>query len=1092
VARTTPIERYRNIGIMAHIDAGKTTTTERVLFYTGVSHKMGEVHDGAAVMDWMEQEQERGITITSAATTCFWSGMDGQFDEHRVNIIDTPGHVDFTIEVERSLRVLDGAVTVLCSVGGVEPQTETVWRQGNKYNVPRMIFVNKMDRAGADYLRVVEQVRERLAANAVPVQLPIGAEEHFVGVIDLIRMQAIYWDEGNMGTTYEAREIPEELRDEAEAWREKMVEAAAEGDEELLDKFLETGELSAAEIKRGLRARTLSGHIVPTMCGSAFKNKGVQAMLDAVIDFMPSPVDVPAIRGHVDEETEEERPPEDSQPFAALAFKIATDPFVGNLTFFRVYSGVLNSGDTIYNPVKGKKERIGRILQMHSNDRKEIKEVRAGDIAAAVGLKDVTTGDTLCDLKRQIMLERMEFPEPVISVAVEPRTKADQDKMGLALQKLAKEDPSFRVHTDEESNQTIISGMGELHLDIIVDRMKREFKVDANVGKPQVAYRETIRKAVEQEHKFVRQSGGRGQYGHVYLRIEPMEVGAGYEFVNEVVGGAVPKEYIPAVDRGVREQMENGVVAGYPVVDCRVVLYDGSYHDVDSSEMAFKIAGSMGFREGAAKASPVLLEPIMKVEVVTPEDYMGDVMGDLNRRRGLPQGMDDTPAGKVIRAEVPLAEMFGYATDLRSMSQGRAVYSMEFQKYAEVPQNVADTVLKKAMSKEKFERTKPHVNVGTIGHVDHGKTTLTAALTKVMAEQHGGEVKGYDQIDNAPEERERGITIATAHVEYESDNRHYAHVDCPGHADYVKNMITGAAQMDGAILVVSAADGPMPQTREHILLARQVGVPYIVVYMNKADQVDDEELLELVEMEVRDLLSVYEFPGDDTPIVTGSALKAFEGDTSDIGVPSIIKLIEAMDSYIPQPERAIDGDFLMPVEDVFSISGRGTVVTGRIERGVVNVGDEIEIVGIKDTEKTTCTGVEMFRKLLDQGMAGDNVGVLLRGTKREEVERGQVLAKPGSITPHTKFEAEVYILTKDEGGRHTPFFKGYRPQFYFRTTDVTGAVELPEGTEMVMPGDNVQMVVDLIAPIAMEDGLRFAIREGGRTVGAGVVAKIIE
>jgi elongation factor G len=696
VARTTPIERYRNIGIMAHIDAGKTTTTERVLFYTGVSHKMGEVHDGAAVMDWMEQEQERGITITSAATTCFWSGMDGQFDEHRVNIIDTPGHVDFTIEVERSLRVLDGAVTVLCSVGGVEPQTETVWRQGNKYNVPRMIFVNKMDRAGADYLRVVEQVRERLAANAVPVQLPIGAEEHFVGVIDLIRMQAIYWDEGNMGTTYEAREIPEELRDEAEAWREKMVEAAAEGDEELLDKFLETGELSAAEIKRGLRARTLSGHIVPTMCGSAFKNKGVQAMLDAVIDFMPSPVDVPAIRGHVDEETEEERPPEDSQPFAALAFKIATDPFVGNLTFFRVYSGVLNSGDTIYNPVKGKKERIGRILQMHSNDRKEIKEVRAGDIAAAVGLKDVTTGDTLCDLKKQIMLERMEFPEPVISVAVEPRTKADQDKMGLALQKLAKEDPSFRVHTDEESNQTIISGMGELHLDIIVDRMKREFKVDANVGKPQVAYRETIRKAVEQEHKFVRQSGGRGQYGHVYLRIEPMEVGAGYEFVNEVVGGAVPKEYIPAVDRGVREQMENGVVAGYPVVDCRVVLYDGSYHDVDSSEMAFKIAGSMGFREGAAKASPVLLEPIMKVEVVTPEDYMGDVMGDLNRRRGLPQGMDDTPAGKVIRAEVPLAEMFGYATDLRSMSQGRAVYSMEFQKYAEVPQNVADTVLKKA------------------------------------------------------------------------------------------------------------------------------------------------------------------------------------------------------------------------------------------------------------------------------------------------------------------------------------------------------------------------------------------------------------
>ncbi len=681
---------------MAHIDAGKTTTTERVLFYTGVSHKMGEVHDGAAVMDWMEQEQERGITITSAATTCFWKGMDGQFDEHRVNIIDTPGHVDFTIEVERSLRVLDGAVTVLCSVGGVEPQTETVWRQGNKYKVPRMIFVNKMDRAGADYLRVVNQVRERLGANPVPVQLPIGAEEKFAGVIDLIRMQAIYWDESNMGTTYVAREIPEDLLADAKAWREKMVEAAAEGDEELLDKFLGDRELSEDEIRRGLRARTLSGEVVVTMCGSAFKNKGVQAMLDAVIYFMPSPIDVPPITGHVDDETEATRPADDSEPFAALAFKIATDPFVGNLTFFRVYSGVLNSGDTIYNPVKGKKERIGRILQMHSNDRKEIKEVCAGDIAAAVGLKDVTTGDTLCDLKDQIMLERMEFPEPVISVAVEPKTKADQDKMGVALQKLAKEDPSFRVHTDEESNQTIISGMGELHLDIIVDRMKREFRVDANVGKPQVAYRETVRQMVEQEYKFVRQTGGRGQYGHVYLRIEPTESGYGYEFVNDIVGGAVPKEYIPAVDRGVQEQMQNGVVAGYPVVDCKVTLYDGSYHDVDSSEMAFKIAGSMGFREGAAKASPVLLEPIMKVEVVTPEDYMGDVMGDLNRRRGLPQGMDDTPAGKVIRAEVPLAEMFGYATDLRSMSQGRAVYSMEFQKYSEVPQNVADLVMKKA------------------------------------------------------------------------------------------------------------------------------------------------------------------------------------------------------------------------------------------------------------------------------------------------------------------------------------------------------------------------------------------------------------
>ncbi len=696
MARTTPIERYRNIGIMAHIDAGKTTTTERVLFYTGVSHKIGEVHDGAAVMDWMEQEQERGITITSAATTCFWKGMDQQFDEHRINIIDTPGHVDFTIEVERSLRVLDGAVTVLCSVGGVEPQTETVWRQGNKYNVPRMIFVNKMDRAGADFLRVVDQVRERLGANPVPIQLPIGAEDNFEGVIDLIGRRAIYWHENNMGTTYDEVEIPEDMRADAEAWREKMIESAAEADEELLEKFLETGDLDEAEIRRGLRKRTLAGEIVVTMCGSAFKNKGVQALLDAVIEFMPSPVDVPSIKGVKDDDVEDERHPDDDEPFAALAFKIATDPFVGNLTFFRVYSGVLNSGDTIFNPVKSKKERIGRILQMHSNDRKEIKEVRAGDIAAAVGLKDVTTGDTLCDIKSPITLERMEFPDPVISVAVEPKTKPDQEKMGIALQKLAKEDPSFRVHTDEESGQTIISGMGELHLDIIVDRMKREFKVEANVGKPQVAYRETIRKSIEQEGKFVRQSGGRGQYGHVFLRIEPREPGSGYEFENAIVGGVVPREYIGAVDKGVQEQMENGVIAGYPVVDCQVTLYDGSYHDVDSSEMAFKIAGSMAFRDGAMNANPVLLEPIMKVEVVTPEDYMGDVMGDMNRRRGLPQGMDDSPSGKIIRAEVPLAEMFGYATDLRSMSQGRAVYSMEFEKYAEVPQNVADTVMKKA------------------------------------------------------------------------------------------------------------------------------------------------------------------------------------------------------------------------------------------------------------------------------------------------------------------------------------------------------------------------------------------------------------
>jgi len=647
-------------------------------------------------MDWMEQEQERGITITSAATTCFWSGMDKQFDEHRVNIIDTPGHVDFTIEVERSLRVLDGAVTVLCSVGGVEPQTETVWRQGNKYGVPRMIFVNKMDRAGADFLRVVEQVKERLGANAIPIQLPIGAEENFEGVIDLVRMQAIYWEEANMGTSFELRDIPEDMLAEAQSWRNKMVEAAAEGDEELLEKFLDDSELTDDEIRKGLRERTLTGEIVVAMCGSAFKNKGVQAMLDGVIDYMPSPVDVPAIKGVLEDDSEGERHATDDEPFSALAFKIATDPFVGNLTFFRVYSGVLNSGDTIYNSARGKRERIGRILQMHSNDRKEIKEVRAGDIAAAVGLKDVTTGDTLTDMKNVITLERMEFPEPVIAVAVEPKTKVDQEKMGIALQKLAKEDPSFRVATDEESSQTIISGMGELHLDIIVDRMKREFGVEANVGKPQVAYRETIRSTVEQEGKFVRQSGGRGQYGHVYLKIEPQDAGEGYEFVNGIVGGVVPREYIGAVDKGIKEQMENGVVSGYPVVDVKVTLYDGSYHDVDSSEMAFKIAGSMGFREGALKARPVLLEPIMKIEVVTPEDYMGDVMGDLNRRRGLPQGMDDSPSGKIIRAEVPLAEMFGYATDLRSMSQGRAVYSMEFEKYNEVPQNVADSVMRKA------------------------------------------------------------------------------------------------------------------------------------------------------------------------------------------------------------------------------------------------------------------------------------------------------------------------------------------------------------------------------------------------------------
>ena len=698
MARKTPIERYRNIGIMAHIDAGKTTTTERILYYTGVSHKIGEVHDGAATMDWMEQEQERGITITSAATTCFWQGMENQFPQHRINIIDTPGHVDFTIEVERSLRVLDGACAVFCAVGGVEPQSETVWRQANKYEVPRLAFVNKMDRAGADFLRVVGQIRERLNANPVPIQLPIGAEEEFEGVVDLIKMKAIYWDDSTMGMRFEERDIPAAMEDACQEWREKMVEAAAEADEELMDKYLEGGELSADEIKKGLRIRTLNNEIIPALCGSAFKNKGVQAMLDAVIELLPSPIDVPPIKGILDDKEGSEglRHADDNEPFSALAFKIATDPFVGTLTFFRVYSGVITSGDSIYNPVKGKKERIGRLVQMHSNSREEIKEVRAGDIAAAVGLKDVTTGDTLCALDSIITLERMEFPEPVISVAVEPKTKADQEKMGIALGKLAAEDPSFRVRTDEESGQTIISGMGELHLEIIVDRLKREFSVEANVGAPQVAYRETIRASVEQEGKFVRQSGGRGQYGHVWLRLEPQERGAGYEFINEIVGGVVPREYISSVDKGVQEQMENGVIAGYPVVDVKVTLYDGSYHDVDSSEMAFKIAGSMAFKQGALNADPVLLEPIMKVEVVTPEEYMGDVMGDLNRRRGMVQGMEDAPSGKVIRAEVPLAEMFGYATDLRSATQGRATYTMEFEKYAEAPASIAEGVIKKA------------------------------------------------------------------------------------------------------------------------------------------------------------------------------------------------------------------------------------------------------------------------------------------------------------------------------------------------------------------------------------------------------------
>ncbi|MCQ8886923.1 elongation factor G [Pseudoalteromonas agarivorans] len=698
MARTTPLERYRNIGIVAHVDAGKTTTTERVLFYTGLSHKIGEVHDGAATMDWMEQEQERGITITSAATTCFWKGMDAQFDDHRINIIDTPGHVDFTIEVERSLRVLDGAVVVLCASSGVQPQTETVWRQANKYEVPRMIFVNKMDRTGADFLTVVGQVKSRLGATPVPIQLPIGAEDDFKGVIDLIKMKAINWNEADQGMTFSYEAIPAELQELAQEWHSHLVESAAEASEELMDKYLEGEELSEAEIKSALRQRTLANEIVPITCGSAFKNKGVQAVLDGVVEYMPAPTQVKQIQGILENGTEEERPADDKAPFAALAFKIATDPFVGTLTFFRVYSGTVKQGDAVYNPVKSKRERFGRIVQMHSNSREEIKEVYAGDIAAAIGLKDVTTGETLCDPNSIITLERMEFPEPVISVAVEPRTIADQDKMGIALGKLAAEDPSFRVQTDEESGQTIISGMGELHLDIIVDRMKREFSVECNVGKPQVAYREAIRSTVEVEGKFVRQSGGRGQYGHVWVKLEPMDISDDeapiYEFVNETVGGSVPKEFIPAVDKGIQEQMSQGVLAGYPLLGVKATLYDGSFHDVDSNEMAFKIAGSMAMKAGALKADPVLLEPMMKVEVITPDSNMGDVVGDLNRRRGIIEGMEDAIGGlKQVNAQVPLSEMFGYATALRSATQGRASYSMEFLKYAEASKNVADTII---------------------------------------------------------------------------------------------------------------------------------------------------------------------------------------------------------------------------------------------------------------------------------------------------------------------------------------------------------------------------------------------------------------
>ncbi len=693
--RITPIDRYRNIGISAHIDAGKTTTTERILFYTGVSHKIGEVHDGATVMDWMEQERERGITITSAATTCFWKGMDKNFPEHRINIIDTPGHVDFTIEVERSMRVLDGACMVYCAVGGVQPQSETVWRQANKYKVPRLAFVNKMDRQGANFFKVYDQMKSRLKANPVPMQIPIGAEEKFEGVVDLVRMKAIYWDEASQGMKYDMRDIPAELLDTAKEWREKMVENAAEANEELMNKYLESGDLTTEEIKLGIRTRTIASEIVPMLCGSAFKNKGVQAMLDAVIEYMPAPTDIPPVKGELENGKEGVRKAADDEPFAGLAFKIMTDPYVGQLIFFRVYSGVVKSGDTVYNPIKGRKERLGRILQMHANQREEIKEVRAGDIAAAVGLKEATTGDTICDPEHVIMLEKMIFPEPVIHVAVEPKTKVDQEKMGIALNRLAQEDPSFRVHTDEESGQTIISGMGELHLEILVDRMKREFGVEANVGAPQVAYREAIKKSVQVEGKFIKQSGGRGQYGHVWIKMEPNETGKGYEFVDAIKGGTVPREYIPAVAKGLVETLPNGVLAGFPVVDVKVTLFDGSYHDVDSNENAFKMAASMAFKDGMRQASPVLLEPMMAVEVETPEDFMGNVVGDLSSRRGMIQGMDDLPTGKVIKAEVPLAEMFGYSTTLRSLSQGRATYTMEFKHYTEAPKNVAEAVINK-------------------------------------------------------------------------------------------------------------------------------------------------------------------------------------------------------------------------------------------------------------------------------------------------------------------------------------------------------------------------------------------------------------
>src|SRR5919112_186732 len=1080
MANEAHLRKTRNIGIMAHIDAGKTTTTERILFYTGITYKIGEVHDGAATMDWMEQEQERGITITSAATKCSWN-------DHDINIIDTPGHVDFTVEVERSLRVLDGAVAVYDGVAGVEPQTEQVWRQAEKYGVPRMCFVNKLDRTGANFFRCVEMMIERLGANPLVLQIPIGAEADFIGVVDLVQMKALTWrGETKLGEDYAVEDIPAELADQAAEYREKLLEGISDFDDSIMESYLGGEEISVDTIKAAIRKATIAGQVNPVVTGTAFKNKGVQPLLDAVTDYLPSPLDVEAIVGTaLDGETEVLRHADESEPFSALAFKIQTDQHLGKLTYVRVYSGKLSSGSPVLNSTKDRKERIGKIYQMHANKREERDGVGAGQIVAVVGLKQTTTGDTLSDPQNPVILESMTFPAPVISVAIEPKTKSDQEKLGTAIQKLAEEDPTFQVRLDEETGQTVISGMGELHLEILVDRMRREFKVEANVGKPQVAYRETIRRVVEKyDYTHKKQTGGSGQFAKVQVSLAPLPISADsptYEFENAVTGGRIPREYIPSVDQGIQDAMQYGILAGYPVVGVKATLVDGQYHEVDSSEMAFKIAGSMVFKEAARKASPALLEPMMAVEVVTPEDYMGDVIGDLNSRRGMIQAMEERSGARVVRALVPLSEMFGYVGDLRSRTQGRASYSMVFDSYGEVPAGRGTSPPgpqqahprgrarlrhheeRNPVAKAKFERTKPHVNIGTIGHIDHGKTTLTAAITKVLHDKYPdlNEASAFDQIDKAPEEKARGITISIAHVEYQTENRHYAHVDCPGHADYIKNMITGAAQMDGAILVVAATDGPMPQTKEHVLLARQVGVPYIVVALNKADMVDDEEILELVEMEVRELLSSYEFPGDDLPVVRVSALKALEGDPE--WSEKLLGLMDAVDEAIPQPERDIEKPFLMPVEDV----------------------------GIREKNTTTTvTGVEMFRKILDEGRAGENVGLLLRGIKREDVERGQVVCKPGSITPHTEFEGQVYILSKDEGGRHTPFFNNYRPQFYFRTTDVTGVVTLPSGTEMVMPGDNTSMSVSLIQPIAMEEGLQFAIREGGRTVGAGQVTKI--